>query len=50
MIVPDANVLIAYLDAEDAHHYAARELLLTVADDALSMSTFTLAEVLVGPV
>jgi predicted nucleic acid-binding protein len=49
VIVLDANVLIAYLDAEDAHHDAAHDLLLAVADDALSMSTLTLAEVLVGP-
>ena len=49
MIVLDASVLIAHLDATDVHHARAGELLLTVADEALGASPITLAEVLVGP-
>jgi predicted nucleic acid-binding protein len=48
MIVVDASVLIAYLDANDAHHAAAVELL---ADSAppLIVHPITAAEVLVAP-
>jgi predicted nucleic acid-binding protein len=49
VIVVDASVLIAYLDANDAHHAAAVELL----EDAvppLIVHTITAAEVLVVPV
>ncbi len=49
MIVLDANVLIAYLDAEDAHHVRAEALLVAHVDEALAASPVTLAEVLVGP-
>lgn len=49
MIVLDASVLIAHLDASDVHHERALELLLDVAGEALGASPLTLAEVLVGP-
>lgn len=49
MIVLDASVLIAHLDAADAHHDRAETLLLSTADEALVASPITLAEVLVGP-
>ncbi len=49
MIVLDASVLIAYLDAEDAHHEAAESLLAREIDDEFAVNPITLAEVLVGP-
>jgi len=49
VIVLDACVLIAHLDANDAHHRRATELLLEHPDEPLAISTLTLAEVLVGP-
>lgn len=49
MIVVDAGVLIAHLDASDAHHERATELLLAAVDEQLAASPLTLAEVLVGP-
>lgn len=49
MIVLDASVLIAHLDASDAHHERAGALLLDVADEPLGASPLSLAEVLVGP-
>ncbi len=49
MIVIDASVLIAHLDAEDAHHDRAESLLEFLATSPLSASRVTLAEVLVGP-
>lgn len=49
MIVLDANVLIAHLDQHDAHHAAATERLLDLADQPFGASSITLAEVLVGP-
>ena len=49
MIVLDASVLIAHLDASDALHDRAVTLLLGVADEPLRASPLTLAEVLVGP-
>ncbi len=49
MIVLDASVLIAHLEATDAHHDRATQLLLDAADEALAASPLTLAEVLVGP-
>ena len=49
MIVLDASVLIGHLDDTDAHHDAARQLLLRHAADDLAASLVTLAEVLVGP-
>ena len=50
MIVLDASVLIAYLDAEDDHHAAAETLLIQAIDDDLAANSFTLAEVLLVPV
>ena len=49
MIVLDAGVLIAHLDATDLHHERATALLHNAADQALAASPITLAEVLVGP-
>lgn len=49
MIVVDASVLIAHLDADDAHHAGAEALLEAVGATPLSASRVTLAEVLVGP-
>lgn len=49
MIVLDASVLIAHLDAADANHARARDALLAVADHPLAASTLTMAEVLVTP-
>jgi len=49
VIVLDANVLIAHLDAGDAHHQRATSLLLSADDEPLGASPLTLAEVLVGP-
>ena len=49
MIVADASVLIAHLDAADAHHKRAGALLLLVAEEPLAASPLTIAEVLVGP-
>lgn len=49
MIVLDASVLIAHLDAADAHHARAARLLLDLADRPLGASPITVAEVLVGP-
>ncbi len=48
MIVLDASLLIALLDADDAHHATARFMLEADAD-ALAISTLSLAEVAVGP-
>jgi predicted nucleic acid-binding protein len=49
LIVLDATVLIAHLDAGDAHHDAAEAGLLEVADQPFCASPITLAEVLVAP-
>ena len=49
MIVLDASVLIAYLDAEDAQHEAAETLLAREIDDDFAANPLTVAEVLVGP-
>ncbi len=49
MIVLDASVLIAHLDAADAHHERAGALLRDIADKPLGASPLSLAEVLVGP-
>jgi predicted nucleic acid-binding protein len=48
-VVCDASVLIAHLDAHDAHHAEAGRLLLEHADERLAASVITIAEVLVGP-
>lgn len=49
MIVVDASVLIAHLDAGDLHHQDATRSLEDAASDPFAASTITLAEVLVGP-
>ena len=48
MIVIDASVIIALLDANDAHHAQAAEVLDDLRDP-LAASALTIAEVLVGP-
>lgn len=47
--VLDANVVIGFLDREDAHHGRAVELLAAHQDEPFSMHEVTLAEVLAGP-
>lgn len=49
MIVLDASVLIGYLDADDAHHERATQLLEREIDADLALNPLTLAEILVGP-
>lgn len=51
VIVLDASVLIAHLDAADVHHRRATAVLMAAATDAeeVAASPITLAEVLVGP-
>lgn len=49
MIVADASILIAHLDAADAHHERAEALLEQFASSSLGASVTTLAEVLVEP-
>lgn len=49
MIVLDASVLIAHLDANDAHHDRATEVLADSSDQPWAASPLSLAEVLVGP-
>ena len=49
MIVLDASVLIAHLDATDSLHERADRLLAASGSETLSASVITLAEVLVGP-
>jgi predicted nucleic acid-binding protein len=49
VIVLDASVLIAHLDADDALHADASDLLRSVAEEPLRASPLTEAEVLVGP-
>jgi len=45
----DASVLIAHLDADDAHNERAAQLLEKVAPSGLRASPLTIAEVLVAP-
>jgi predicted nucleic acid-binding protein len=47
VITLDAVVLIALLDASDAHHDAAFDVLTTHADEELVISPINLAEILV---
>ncbi|HYN72881.1 MAG TPA: type II toxin-antitoxin system VapC family toxin [Nakamurella sp.] len=49
MIVFDASVLIAHLDATDSHHERADRLLAASGNEELAASVVTMAEVLVGP-
>lgn len=48
-MILDASVLIAHLEAADAHHERATQLLLDQADAEFGVSPLTMAEVLVGP-
>lgn len=49
MIVLDASVVIALLDASDAHHDAAVRVLSAAGAVDLGISPLTVAEILVGP-
>lgn len=49
MIVLDASVLIAHLDATDAHHARAKRLLADTGAEPLAASPITIAETLVDP-
>jgi predicted nucleic acid-binding protein len=49
VIVLDASVLIAHLDANDVCHERATMLLLEVAGEQFTASHLTLAEILMGP-
>ena len=49
MSVLDASVLIAHLDARDAHHDRARELIEASGSEPLGAGEITLAETLVAP-
>lgn len=49
MIVLDASVLIAHLDADDAHHHRVNGLLTIRPWGDLVATVITIAEVLVGP-
>jgi predicted nucleic acid-binding protein len=49
VIVLDASVLIAHLDARDTLHDQAEEALFGIASTTLAASPLTVAEVLVGP-
>lgn len=49
VIVLDANVLIAFLDASDPHHVASLELLERRFADGFAASVLTVAEALVHP-
>lgn len=49
MIVLDASVLIAHLDARDLHHARAEALLEESGAEPLGASAITLAETLVAP-
>ena len=49
MIVLDASVLIAYLDADDEHHAQAQRMLEQQVDDDFGANSLTLAEVFVAP-
>jgi predicted nucleic acid-binding protein len=49
VIVLDASVLIAHLDATDSHHERADRLMAASGNEELAASVVTMAEVLVGP-
>jgi predicted nucleic acid-binding protein len=49
VIVLDASVLIAFLDAGDAHHERAMTLLSREIDDDFAVNLLTLAEILAAP-
>ncbi len=49
MIVVDANILIAFLDRDDAHHAAVVDSLAVTSNEALASTALTIAEALVYP-
>ena len=49
LIVLDASVVIAHLDASDAHHHAAVSKLRSLATDDLRLPASAYSEALVGP-
>lgn len=49
MIVLDASVIIAYLDAKNVHHERAEAMLAREIDDEFAVNSLTLAEVLAVP-
>ncbi len=49
MIVVDANILIAFLDRDDAHHAAVVDSLAVTSNEALASTALTIAEALVHP-
>ena len=49
LIVVDASVVIAFLDADDAHHGGAVEMLTANRNDTAVLPASAYAEVLVGP-
>jgi len=49
VIILDASVMIAHLDASDDHHDRAVELLMEEAEHGFASSAVTVAEALVGP-
>ncbi|GAA1851643.1 type II toxin-antitoxin system VapC family toxin [Microbacterium koreense] len=49
MIVLDASIVIALLDADDTHHSVASALLLEHLSEPLAITALTLTEVLVHP-
>ncbi len=49
MIILDANVLVALVDAHDLHHDWALQFFKDTVEEDLAINTLTLAEVLVHP-
>ncbi len=49
LVVLDASVVIAFLDAADAHHRAAVAALTSVQSDELVLPASAYAEMMVGP-
>jgi len=49
LVVLDAGVLIALLDAHDSHHSWALDFFYETVSEELAMSTLTFAEVMVHP-
>ncbi len=49
MIVVDANILIALLDGDDAHHEAVVDALASTGAEPLASTALTIAEALVHP-
>jgi predicted nucleic acid-binding protein len=49
VIILDANVLIGFLDADDAHHNSSLDLIERRFADGFATSVLTIAEALVAP-